>query len=113
MPSNLVPPHPRVKLTRHEILGIIEHAKKTSHHEEVTTLQDVIDAYNAIETAWENYRAAVRRAIAAGVRQSDIARHLNRTREMIRRDAMPEDQRKALAEAEKERLRQRRQSRNQ
>jgi hypothetical protein len=74
----------------------------------VTTLQEMIDAYNAIETAWENYRAAVRKAIASGVRQSDIARQIKRTREMIRRDAMPEDQRKALAEAEKERLRRRR-----
>ncbi len=75
---------------------------------EVTTLQDVIDAFAAIEAARERYRETVRAAIADGVSQSEIARRLDRTREMIRRDAMTDEQRAALAATERERLRKRR-----
>lgn len=72
-------------------------------------MQDVIDAWNAIKQAEERYRAAVRAAIASGVKQADIAKALDRTREMIRRDAMPEDRREELRQRELERLRKRRQ----
>ncbi len=71
-------------------------------------MQDVIDAYAAIEEARERYRETVRAAISDGVSQSAIAKALDRTRESIRRDAMPTEQREALEAAERERLRQRR-----
>lgn len=75
---------------------------------EVTELQDVINAYQEISRAEERYRAAVRAAIADGVPQVAIAKALDRTREMIRRDAMTEEQRDELRRAEGERLRKRR-----
>lgn len=66
-------------------------------------MQDVIDAWNQAERAREEarladarYRETVRAAIADGTRQTEIAKALDRTREMIRRDAMPEEQREAL-----------------
>jgi hypothetical protein len=74
----------------------------------VTNLQDVIDAYNAIEEARERYRETVRAALSDGVSQTAIAKALDRTRESIRRDGMPAEQREALEAAERERLRKRR-----
>jgi hypothetical protein len=71
-------------------------------------LQDVIAAYNAIGEAEKRYRATVRAALADGVLQVEIAKALKRTREMIRRDAMTDEQREALRKAEAERLRKRR-----
>lgn len=71
-------------------------------------MQDVIDAYNAIEEARERYRESVRAAISDGVSQTSIARALDRTRESIRRDAMPAEQREALEASERERLKRRR-----
>ncbi|MBM0240513.1 hypothetical protein JNW88_31725 [Micromonospora sp. ATA32] len=69
----------------------------------MTNLQDVIAAWNQAEQAREEakraedrYREVVRAAIADGVRQTEIAKALDRTREMIRRDAMPDEQREAL-----------------
>jgi hypothetical protein len=68
----------------------------------VTTLQDVIDAWRAVvETekmhreAEERYRETVRAALADKVPQAAIAKALDRTREMIRRDAMTDEQREA------------------
>ncbi len=71
-------------------------------------MQDVINAYEEIRQAEERYRATVRAAIADGIRQSAIARALNRTRESIRRDAMTDDQRAELLQSEGDRLRNRR-----
>lgn len=71
-------------------------------------MQDVIDAYNAIEEARERYRETVRAALSDGVSQTAIAKALDRTRESIRRDGMPAEQREALEAAERERLRKRR-----
>ena len=70
---------------------------------DVTTLREVIEAYEEIARAEERYRATVRAAIAEGVKQASIARALNRTRESIRRDAMNEEERDQLRNAEAER----------
>lgn len=72
-------------------------------------MQDVIDAYRAIAAAEERYRETVRAAISDGVPQVQIAKALDRTREMIRRDAMTDEQREELRRIEAERARQRRQ----
>lgn len=71
-------------------------------------MQDVIDAYRAITAAEERYRETVRAAIADGVPQVKIAKALDRTREMIRRDAMTDEQRAELRRIEADRARQRR-----
>jgi hypothetical protein len=69
-------------------------------HEEVTTLQEVIDAWHAVgeverlrQETWERYRETVRSALADRVPQVEIAKALDRTREMIRRDAMTDEER--------------------
>jgi hypothetical protein len=92
-------------------LGIFDKANDLRHDEGVTNLQDVIDAYEAIAAAEERYRETVRAAIADGVPQVQIAKALNRTREMIRRDAMTDEQRDALRRSESDRLRKRRATR--
>ena len=71
-------------------------------------MKDVIDAWNAIGQAEERYRETVRAAITDGVPQVRIAEAIGRTREMIRRDAMSDEQREALKRTEAERLRKRR-----
>lgn len=62
----------------------------------MTTVDDVEQAYQAIETAWETYRQTLRNALSNGVPQADIARRLDRTREMLRRDAMTAEDRAEL-----------------
>jgi hypothetical protein len=69
----------------------------------VTNLQDVIDAWTGAEQAKaeakraaDRYREVVRAALADGVKQTEIAKALDRTREMIRRDAMTDEEREAL-----------------
>lgn len=75
------------------------------------SVDDVVNAFQEIDRAWERYRAALRACIAEGAeegrsgRQAEISRRLNRTREMLRRDAMTDDQREALRIAEMERKR--------
>jgi predicted GIY-YIG superfamily endonuclease len=72
------------------------------------TLAEVIAAWEAIEAAVENYRTVLREALASGIQQGDIADALERTREMIRRDAMTDEQREELRQVEAERHRKRR-----
>lgn len=75
------------------------------------TVEDVEVAFRAIDKAWEVYRATLRACIAEGEtegiagRQAEISRRLGRTREMLRRDAMTDEQREALRLAEAERKR--------
>lgn len=73
-------------------------------------MQDVIEAWQDIARAEERYRETVRAAIADGVTQVAISKALDRTREMIRRDAMTDEQRQELHRVESERLRKRRES---
>lgn len=74
-------------------------------------VDDVEAAFRAIDRAWETYRATLRACLAegeaAGVagRQAEISRRLGRTREMLRRDAMTDEQRETLRLAEAERKR--------
>jgi hypothetical protein len=79
-------------------------------HEEVTNLQDVIEAWQAIAEAERRYRETLRAAIADGVQQKAIAEAIARTREKVRRDALPEDERERLLKADAERVRKRRQN---
>lgn len=75
---------------------------------EVTSLQDVIEAYQEISRAEERYRKTLRSALADGVTQTAISRALDRTREMIRQDAMTDEQRAELRRAAAERQRRKR-----
>lgn len=77
----------------------------------MSTLKDVIEAFTAIEAAEQHYRAVLRKALASGVQQVEIAKALDRTREMIRRDAMTDEQRAVLRRADAERRRNRQSAR--
>lgn len=68
----------------------------------VTTLDDVIRAHARIDRAERDYRDVLRAARADGVAQKQIADALGVTREDIRVDAMPEDQRAAYLAAKSE-----------
>lgn len=77
----------------------------------MSKLNQIIEAYNAIDAAERHYREILREALANGeVQQVDVATALKRTREMIRRDAMTEQQREEIRRADAERKRQQRQS---
>lgn len=75
------------------------------------SVDDVVNAYSAIEQAWEHYRQTLRACIEEGSaegksgRQAEISQRIGRTREALRQDAMTADQRKALRETEAERRR--------
>ena len=71
-------------------------------------MQDVIEAYEGISRAEEHYRETLRAALADGVTQTAISKALDRTREMIRQDAMTDEQRAELRRAAAERQRQKR-----
>ena len=76
------------------------------------SVDDVVEAFEGIEKAWEHYRTTLRACLAEGEaegiagRQAQISKRLDRTREMLRRDAMTYEQREALRVAEAERKRQ-------
>lgn len=76
------------------------------------TLDDVADAWHGIErarrAATEHYRAVLRQAIADGVQQTDISERIDRSREMLRRDAMTDEERDALRQAATDRARRQR-----
>ena len=76
-------------------------------------MQDVINAWQDIARAEERYRETVRAAIADGVPQVAIAKALDRTREMIRRDAMTDAQREEFRQEAARRFRERRDARRQ
>lgn len=77
----------------------------------VTSVDDVVAAYDRIEQAWEHYRATLRACLAEGEaanqvgRQAEISRRLGRTREAIRQDAMSNEEREHLRKAEADRRR--------
>jgi hypothetical protein len=72
----------------------------------VSPLEEIIEAYNAIDAAERRYRDVLRKHLAAKtVQQVDVVRALNRTREMVRRDAMTEEQRDQIRRADAERRR--------
>jgi hypothetical protein len=76
------------------------------------SVDEVVEAFEGIEKAWERYRATLRACLAEGEaegiagRQAQISKRLNRTREMLRRDAMTDEQREELRRQEAERKRQ-------
>jgi hypothetical protein len=71
-------------------------------------LEDVIEAYQAISDAEQRYREVLREALQSGTQQVAISAALGRTREMIRRDAMSDEQRDELRRLDTERRRTRR-----
>lgn len=78
-------------------------------------MKDVIDAWRArcaavdsIRATEDHYRETLRAAISDGVPQVDISKALDRTREMIRRDAMTDEERSELKRRAAERERERR-----
>ncbi len=76
----------------------------------MATLKQVIKAHRAIAAATEHYRELLRDALASGVPQVEIARELGVTRETLRKDALTDEKRQAIREADaarKARLRER------
>lgn len=71
-------------------------------------MQDVIEAYHEISRAEARYRETLRTALADGVTQTAISKALERTREMIRQDAMTEEQRAEMRKAAARRQQRRR-----
>lgn len=77
------------------------------------SVDDVVNAYEAIaratEEATERYRQLLRECLAEGTaegisgRQAEISRRIGRTREALRQDAMPAEQREQIRKAEAER----------
>jgi len=73
------------------------------------SVDDVVEAFDAINKAWENYRATLRACIQEGEaegrsgRQAEISRRLDRTRETLRQDAMTNEERAELRRAEAKR----------
>ncbi|MGS2615149.1 hypothetical protein ACVCAH_11580 [Micromonospora sp. LZ34] len=72
-------------------------------------LNEIVQAFHAIDAAERHYREVLRKHLTAGtVQQVDVVKALNRTREMIRRDAMTEEERAEMRRADAERKRARR-----
>lgn len=69
-------------------------------------LNEIVDAFHAIDAAERHYRQVLRKHLKSRtVQQVDVAKALNRTREMIRRDAMSEEERAELRRVEADRRR--------
>ncbi|MFG1659125.1 hypothetical protein ACGFIY_21590 [Micromonospora chersina] len=72
-------------------------------------LEEIVQAFHAIDAAERHYREVLRKHLKAKtVQQVDVSKALNRTREMIRRDAMTEEERAELRQADADRKRQKR-----
>lgn len=69
----------------------------------MTTLDDIENAWNGIARARAHYRDTLKAGLAEGVQQVDISRRLGRTREMLRRDVMTDEQLAELKRADRER----------
>ncbi|MER7280544.1 hypothetical protein ABT369_39505 [Dactylosporangium sp. NPDC000244] len=69
----------------------------------MTTLDDIEEAWKGIERAKEHYRETLRAGLAADIPQVEISRRLGRTREMLRRDVMTDEQLAELKKADRER----------
>jgi len=83
-------------------------AKCLWHTGGVTSLDDVEQAFRAIERTRQQYRETLRAALADGVTQADVSRRLDRSREILRQDAMSDEELAAVREAELDRQRARR-----
>lgn len=69
----------------------------------MTTLDEIEDAWNDIARARERYRRTLRAGLDEGIPQVEISRRLGRTREMLRRDVMTDEQLAELKRADRER----------
>lgn len=66
---------------------------------QASALAEIVEAWEAISAATDRYRSVLGDGLASGVQQSDIAEVLDRSREMIRQDAMTDEQRAAMRAA--------------
>lgn len=86
---------------RHTILGVVAEANDGHDDEGVKELEEIVQAFRAIDAAERHYRTVLRKHLKArAVQQVDVATALKRTREMIRRDAMTEEERDRLRQAD-------------
>lgn len=66
---------------------------------DVTTIDEIVDAYRGIEAAERHYRELLRAGIAEKINQTELARRLDRSREKIRQDAMSDEDRDQIRAA--------------
>lgn len=72
----------------------------------MTTLQEIVEAHRAIGAARQRYRELLRAGIKSNtVKQSEVAKALDVTRETIRRDAMTDKERDEIRRADAARAR--------
>lgn len=69
----------------------------------MTTAEEVIEAYRAIGEAEQRYRELLRDAMHDRGNQARIARELGVTREKLRVDALTDEERQAVREADAKR----------
>jgi hypothetical protein len=74
----------------------------------MATVREVLAAYQKITDAEERYRATLRRALAAGIPQVELAQALGLSREKLRQDTMTETDRERIRQADAARKRRRR-----
>jgi len=71
----------------------------------MATVGEVVAAYRRIGEAEERYRAVLRRALEGGTTQAELAQALGLSREKLRQDAMPAEERARIQQANTERKR--------
>ena len=75
----------------------------------MTTLEEIIEAFRAIDAAERHYRELLRVGLDhGGVRQADVVRALGRSREQVRQDAMTDAEREHVRAADADRKRRQR-----
>lgn len=71
----------------------------------MATIKEVVAAYRRIGQAEERYRSVLRGALEQGITQAELAQALGRSREKLRQDAMTEEDRDRIRQANTERKR--------
>lgn len=70
------------------------------------SVDEVVNAFNEIERAWERYRETLRACLKEGEdegrsgRQAEISRRIGRSREILRQDAMTDEEREQIRQRE-------------
>lgn len=71
----------------------------------MTTVPEVVEAWAAYQAAEEHYRTTLKAALTVRGNQTKLAVALNRSREILRQDAMTDEERAAIRAADAERKR--------
>jgi len=71
----------------------------------MSTVPEVVEAWNAIERAEAHYREVLRSALAVRGTQAQLMTALGRSREQLRQDAMTDAERDAIRAADADRKR--------